>query len=326
MSDQNIKWNNKVKLVLADVDETIADVYTPAEPEMIGELTSVLEEGVVIFFVTGASLARVESRITNQIPGHLRRFTLVSHCNGAEVWGFNSEGDKKEKPFYSLYDETFSQQQKDKWREIVKQLIEEFKLSVYPATKVSEFKTMAGHNPLAVMLEDRGPQITFEFVNGYDLTPEQEKQLEMSVPQTNGALDLRIPVLERADRLFQENNIPVTPRLGGIFALDFAIKGVSKTYSVKHVLENENILESAGLSRQDLENPDHIEIWGDKFDQFRGGTDRHMCEAVNPKVRAIDFREEDPSGFLPGYNVVIWKGKYHLHHGLLEYLKSRHNK
>ena len=37
---------------------------------------------------------------------------------------------------------------------------------------VSSFKFQAGNDPLSVMLEDRGPQITFEMVNGYDLTPE----------------------------------------------------------------------------------------------------------------------------------------------------------
>lgn len=25
-----------------------------------------------------------------------------------------------------------------------------------------------------------------------------------------------------------------------------------------------------------------------------------------------------------GYNIVLWDGEHHLHHGLLEYLQSRH--
>jgi hypothetical protein len=49
-----------------------------------------------------------------------------------------------------------------------------------------------------------------------------------------------------------------------------------------------------------------------------------MSEALPPEVRSIDFREEDPSEFLEGYNIVLWDGQHHLHHGLLEYLQSRH--
>ena len=321
---REVQFNPEVKLFLADVDETVADVYTPATPEMITELTTLLEEGRSIFFVSGTSFARIKQRVIDSIPQPLRRGILVSHCSGAEVWGYDEAGNLRAEPFYSLYDATLDEAQKTKWREIVQQLITEFQLEPHNATNVKEFKEKVGDNPLAIMLDDRGPQITFEFVNGYDLTPEQEAALEVSVPQTHGALDLRIPVLERTDQLLQAANIPITPRLGGIFALDLALKGVSKTESIKHLLENDHVLHSIGLSRQELENPEYLEIWGDRFDRFRGGTDRHMQEAVSPDVRAIDFREENPEGFMQGYNTVLWDGSKHLHDGLLEYLQSRH--
>jgi hypothetical protein len=185
------------------------------------------------------------------------------------------------------------------------------------------FQETYGTDPLEVMLEDRGPQITFEFINGYDLTPEQEAALEVAVPATHGALDLRVPVLERADNLLQAAGIPVTPRLAGVWALDFALKGVSKTESVKRILADERCLQILGLAHDDLENPELFEIWGDRFDQYRGGTDRHIQEGAHPQIRAIDFRAEDPAGFLEGYNTVLWDGERHLHHGLLEYLQSR---
>jgi len=110
--------------------------------------------------------------------------------------------------------------------------------------------------------------------------------------------------------------------LGGIFALDFAVKGISKTTAVEYVLNNEQVLSSLGLRKSDLTNPEYLEIWGDKFSVIRGGTDRHMCEAVNPRVRTIDFRKENPEEFLKGYNIVTWDGEKHLHEGLLEYLSS----
>jgi hydroxymethylpyrimidine pyrophosphatase-like HAD family hydrolase len=319
----SIHWNDEVKLILSDVDETIADLYVEAVPEMHAELTSLLREGIPVFFVTGQGLKSVQWRIIDHLPLELRKRILVGHCSGAEVVGFNEDGTLREKPFYSVYDQAMNEEQKQSWRVIVDQLVREFKLEVYPTMPVHQFMQQAGKNPLAVMLEDRGPQITFEVVNGYDLTAEQEKELEVSIPQTHGAYDLRIPLLERADVLLQEAELPVTPKLGGVFALDFAIKGVSKTTAVKFAIEDGEILQSIGITRDDLSDPRSMEVWGDKFSVIRGGTDRYMSQAVSPEVRSIDFRQENPEEFEVGYNIVVWDGEKHLHEGTLEYLKMR---
>lgn len=317
-----IKWNNGTKLVVSDVDETIADLFVPASPEMATELNLFLKEGKSLFLVSGAGFASIKRRVTDLVDPELRKRILVSHCSGAEVRGFDEMGDVLEKPYYSKYDETLNQEQKDKWREIVKQLTAEFHLEPHPTMPVKQFKEQFGNNPLAVMLEDRGPQITFEFVNAYNLTTEQIEQLRNHFPNFDMA-DLRIPAMERVGQLLEEASVPVTPRLGGMFALDLAIKGVSKTTSVKYALEDVTVLASLGLKREDIQDPQAIEIWGDKFSVINGGTDRHMSEALPQSVRSIDFREENPEEFLPGYNTVVWQGKQHLHEGLLEYLKSR---
>jgi hydroxymethylpyrimidine pyrophosphatase-like HAD family hydrolase len=318
-------WNTSVKLIISDVDETIADNYLPANPEMIAELTSLLEEGKVLFMVTGASIQRIKMRITDFLPAHLRKNVLAAHCSGAEVWGFTNDGELRDTPFYTLYEGAMTGEQKTKWRDLIQQLISEFKLKTHEPMGAVEFMKQTNSDPLAVILEDRGPQITFEFINSYDMSVEQEKQLEVSVPQTHGNYDLRIPVLARAQELFNTAGIPITPRLAGQWAIDFALQGVNKTTAVKTILENEEILSEFGLTKADVNNPENLEIWGDKFSAIRGGTDRHMCEAVSPEVRAIDFREENSEEFPKGFNIVLWDGNNHLHHGLQEYLQSRHN-
>lgn len=317
-----IVWNNNLKLVLSDVDETVADLYMDAGAEMCGELEKVLAQGTVLFFITGQSIKSIQWRITDHIRPEFRKRILMGHCSGAEVWGFHKNGAVNDRPFYSLYEYSLTEKQKTTWREIVDQAVREFKLKVYPAMPIAEFKARAKDNPLAVMVEDRGPQITFEVVNGYDLTPEQEKELEVNVPNTHGNLDLRVPMLERIDRLLQEHDLPVTPRLAGVFAIDLAIKGVSKTMAIRYILDNEETLASVGLNKHDLA-PERMEVWGDKFSAIRGGTDRHMSEALPKEVRSISFREENPNEFLEGYNTVVWNGKKHLHEGLLEFLKTR---
>ena len=313
-----------MRLILSDVDETIAEVYTPAESEMITELSSLLSEGVKLFMVTGGSLKRVRTGITDLIDPNLRHDILISHCSGAEVWGFTQDGSLRDKPFYSIYDETFTEGMKKRWREAVAQLVAEFGLRTYPAQPKTEFWKKIGRDPRDIMLDDRGPQITMEVVNGHDLTDEQLMLFDREIPQTHdGRRDLRIPLMQRAGELFVEMKVPITPRLGGVFALDFAIEGSSKTTSIKYVLENPDALATIGLKAEDLTAPSHYEVWGDKYSVLHGGTDRHMSEALPAAVRSIDFREENPREFLEGYNIVLWDGQQHLHHGLLEYLRSR---
>jgi hypothetical protein len=320
----SIKWNDSIRLALSDVDETIAEVYTPAEPEMIDELSSFLREGRKLFMVTGGSLKRVRAGITDLIPADLRKDILVSHCSGAEVWGFTEKGEVKDQPFYSIYEETFTEDLKQSWRAVVSQLVSEFGLRPHPAQPKVDFWATVGRDPLDIMLDDRGPQITLEVVNGIDLTGDQLEALPFEVPLTRGKYDLRIAIMERAKELLTSSNVPISPRLGGNFALDLAVEGVSKTTSIHKVLDNEAVLSTIGLSIADVQNPKELEVWGDKFSVANGGTDRHMSEAVSPEVRSIDFRQEDPSELPEGYNIVLWDGDHHLHHGLLEYLKSRH--
>jgi len=323
-NNPEVAWNNNVKLIVSDVDETLADLFVPASSEMATELNSLLTEGKSLFLVTGAGFASVKRRITDLIDPKLRSKVLVSHCSGAEVRGFGEDGEVLEKSYYSLYDETLTPEQKDKWREIVKKVTTEFHLEPHPTMPVNQFKEQFGDNPLAVMLEDRGPQITFEFVNGYRLTTEQIEALRQHMPNFDMA-DLRVPVMERVNELLEEAGVPVTPRFGGMFALDLALKGVSKTTSVKFALQKDEVLATIGLKRVDIESPQAVEVWGDKFSVVNGGTDRHMSEALPQTVRSIDFREENPDEFLPGYNTVVWHGQQQLHEGLLEYLQARHN-
>lgn len=318
-----VSWNNSLKLVLSDVDETIAEVYTPAEPAMIDELTVFLKDGGKLFMVTGGSLKRVRAGITDMIPAELRHDILVSHCSGAEVWGFEYNGDLKTKPFYSIYEETFDDEKKQAWRKIIDQLVNEFGLRPHPAQPKIDFWDTVGRDAQDIMLDDRGPQITFEVVNGIDLTGDQLDALPYEVPVTRGKYDLRIAIMNRANVLLAQNAIPISPRLGGTFAIDFAVEGVSKTTSIQKVLDDEVVLSTIGLSKADIQYPHELEIWGDKFSVINGGTDRHMSEAVSPEVRSIDFRQEDTSELPDGFNIVIWDGQHHLHHGLLEYLQSR---
>lgn len=321
-----ILWNSEVKLILADVDETIADVYTPATSEMIIALNKLLESGTTLFLVSGGGLASIMERITDKVRKDLRKKILIAHCSGAEVWGFDYDGKLNAKPFYGLYDEKLTDGEKIVWREIVEKTINKYKLKTFKTMPVSEFKKASSGNPLSVMFVDRGPQITLEFPNSYDLNESEkfavEKEIGLNIVSHEGTFDLRVPILNELNDLYQKANIKVKAKLSGIFALDSPIEGVDKTFAIKYVLDNNEILQKYGLSKNIKNNSINIEIWGDKFGLKKGGPDFQMCKAVLPDVRAINFRLEDPGEFEKGYNIVIWNGQKHLHEGLLEYLQQ----
>jgi len=218
-----------------------------------------------------------------------------------------------------------TEQAKVNWRELVAKVINEFELKVYPAMPLIEFYKVAGRDPLSIMVEDRGPQITFEVVNGYDLTLKKVNRLRFNVYKTNERYDIRIPIIQFAKELLNEHDLTVSPRLGGVFAVDFVVNGVSKTTAISKILNNKVVLDFLDLNKTVLKDPTNIEIWGDKFSVVNGGSDRHMSEALPKKVRSIDFRKEDPEELLRGYNIQVWPGKYELHNGLLEYLRMRSN-
>lgn len=318
----NIPWNNNVRLILSDVDQTVAEDFLSAEPEMIQELSKLLKEQKTIFFTTGGPIHRVHERITKHLPAELRYRTLVATCLGAEVWGFDKSGDLKAEPFYSLYDANLSDGQKKKWRLIVRELLSEFKLEVHDITSANEFRSKFGNNPLAIMMEDRGPQITLEFINAYDMNEEQRKIANEKLPNISEQIDLREPVIRWLNQKFQEADLPLSGQLGGTFALDMTINGVSKADAITRIFSNKDVLEYVGLDGVDLNKAENIEIWGDRFEIGRG-TDWLMCEAVNSDVRAIDFRQENPINFPEDANIQFWQGKKHLYEGLLEYLQSK---
>ncbi len=319
---KKIAWSNTTKFVITDVDETLADLFVPVAPAMTDELNRLLRDNVPLFLVSGAGIQSIYDRVVSFIDPELRKNIIVSHCSGAEVCGFDESGEQKE-PYYSLYDKSLDGQQKADWREVMDIIKKEFMLDCHPPKALQTFVQEHGTHPLTVMYDDRGPQITLEFINGYRLTEPQILELrERGISIQDDVDDLRLLVSARLDELYRQRNIPVSPRVAGEFALDNAIAGVSKETSVRYVFENPHILTDLGLSAHELEDPHSLEVWGDKFSST--GTDLHMCRALDARVRAIDFRAEDPSK-LPTdqFNIVSWSGSERLQDATLCYLQSR---
>jgi hypothetical protein len=287
-----VRWNPRVRLVLSDVDETIAGLHEPASAEMLSALSRYLGEGGKLFLVTGAGLQRVTSGITDGIRPALREGVLVAPASGAEVWGFTGRGTVR-RVSHNGHELTAAMSRR--WRAVVAQLIGEFALRAHDMRPPARFHVEVGRDSRDVMLADRGAQISLEFVN----EPE-----------------LRVAVHARAVELLRAASLPVTAGLASVFALNMTIEGVSKASAVARVLGSAATLASIGLTAADVAPPHALEVWGDDF----SGADLEMSRALAPSVRSIDFRAAAPPNDV---NVVAWDGEHRLQAGLLEYLKSR---
>jgi hypothetical protein len=301
------------------VDETIADLYRPAEQQMVSAVSKLLEEGVSLVLITGQSVENVERRLVLELPFSLRRRVAIGACSGAELWGYCLDGSRKERPYYTA-ESVLTAENAKAWRSVVQQLIREFCLSTYAPMPVSDFSRKTNYEPLCVMLDDRGPQITLEFPNAY--RPSATARGEIYLP--SGLLfegdDLRIPISHRAQQLLDAHSIPVTARMAGMFALDMAIIGIDKSRAVAEAF-NSRVLQDLGLGGS-IPAFNEIEIWGDRFSQH-AGTDWLMCKLIDSRVRAVSFRDENPSEFPQGYNIQLWDGAQRLHAGLLEFLECQ---
>jgi hydroxymethylpyrimidine pyrophosphatase-like HAD family hydrolase len=316
-----IKWNPNVKLILADIDDTIVAPYEEASPEMIQGLSGILEDGVKIFFVTGGGLQRAQKRIIEKIPQKLRSGILIAHCSGSEIWGHDNNGHLKVEPYYSLLDQKLTDKQQDQWREVVNDLVDSYGLKTSDPVPEKEFVEQTNGDPRVVMYDDRGPQITLELPNSVHLTTEQARDFGIETIEGKKEYDLREGMIEKARKMLKDRDVPINPDTGGMFALDFMLEGVSKTTAVEYALNNDQILESLGLSREDVGDANNLEAWGDRY--AGNGGDNGMVKALPKGVRALNFRKENPVDFNPDYNIVLWNGSKQLAGGCLEYIQSR---
>lgn len=297
-----IKWKESTKLVVSDVDDTIAPVYQPMTKEMKEELEKLLKNHVKFLLISGQSVGNIVSRVTNFIAPELRRNMMIAHCNGAEGYGFNEVGDLVEQPFFSILDEV--KVDREIWKKVMKEIEEEFGLTYVFTTKPSEFKKIAGDDKHFVMVEDRHVQMSLDFVNGV------------------GEPDIRLKIADFAKRRFETLGMPLTTSLGGLIAIDFNIQGVNKGFAVEKIIQFGEKFAFHRTGKIMLSSEDELEIWGDSFSVSSGNSDFNMCRPLPKSVRTICFRHSPD--LEQGYNIKIWDGKEELAEGTYEYLKLSH--
>lgn len=316
-----MKLNSNLKLIISDVDETAADVYMDIDPRLVPLFENLLKSGVKFIFSSGGGLVSIENRIIFKISPELRKNILVSHCNSSEIWGYDADGNRLSTPFYSSAAGILTKTQIEKWHQVMQEMINYFKLKTFSSMPIKKFIEISNSDPLSVIYDDRGVQITMEIVNAYDLSPEVAKKLK--IPSKDGTYDLRNEIIAWLEAKFKAENLPIQFHKAGVFAINVLISEANKGTCINVVKKNKKLLEYLGIERDFLDKSTEIEVWGDKFSQKSGPNDWCVSVELNPQVRSITFRKDDDSKYFPkGFNIQVYDGSKSLHEGLLEYLSG----
>lgn len=310
-----------VKLVISDVDETIADVYVDTDPALISLIENLIKRGVRIVFSSGSGLTRIENGVISKLKKDYRKYVLVAHCSSSEIWGYDDEGVRLSHPFYSSISGIITDAQAQKWRDVMGEMIKSFYLVKYPAMPIGVFKEKSNHDPLSIIYDDRTVQITLEVVNGYDL--DSDTAYKLGVAMNDGKYDLRNEIIAWTTKRFAEENLPIQIHKGGVFAINFLITQSDKGGCIDIIKNDERILAHLGIKSDIFDDYRNIEVWGDKFSMKSGKNDWCISTALDPRTLSISFRKEDEAKFFPpGVNIRKWDGTKLLHEGVLEYLQN----
>jgi len=146
----------KVKLIFADLDDTLSELYKPASKKVKEYLNRLLQEGKSIVIISGQGRDNIYDRVVCGIEENLRRKILVCGCGGAYIYGFDNDGKFEKNPIYSIYEEKLNIEQRKVWREKISRLIKEFDLKLYKSMPKDEFTTLTNSMPVSTMVEVNG--------------------------------------------------------------------------------------------------------------------------------------------------------------------------
>ena len=212
------------KLIAFDLDGTLADSKSPAEPRMIEALSQLLDK-IDVCVISGGKFLQFDKQLLSNLkakPEQLNRLHIMPTC-GTRYYKYDAEKND----WHEVYAENFTQTQKDK---IIDALNKGFDDLGYREKQV-----------YGECIEDRGSQVTFS-VLGQDIVDVLGKEgvriKEEWDPDNKKKLELRDYIAP----LIPEFEV----RVGGVTSIDVTKKGIDKAYGMRKMME------VLGINKEDI--------------------------------------------------------------------------
>jgi phosphomannomutase len=192
------------KLIVFDLDGTLAESKSPLDAEM-STLLSALLGSVKVAVISGGNWPQFEKQLLSNLPHdeHLKNLSLLPTC-GTKFYKYKLGWEK-------LYSEDFTEEEKEK---IIGSLKKAIGLSGFKAERV-----------WGEPIEDRGSQITFSAL-GQQAPLEEKKKWD---PDFTKRKKIKA-VLEKLIPAF-------SVRLGGTTSVDVTRPGIDKAYGIRKLRE-----------------------------------------------------------------------------------------
>lgn len=196
------------KLIIFDLDGTLAKSKSPIDKEMARLLKSLLNI-LKIAIISGGDWPQFEKQVLENLPEntHLEKLTILPTC-GTKFYQYKDSWSK-------LYEENFTQEEKKKILDNLQKAIAEADLDI---------KKTWGNQ-----IEDRGSQITFSALG-------QEAPLEAKKDWDND-FKKRKKIVNHLKEPLKDFSIG----MGGTTSIDIVKPGIDKAYGIQKLKENLSI-------------------------------------------------------------------------------------
>ena len=188
------------KLIVFDLDGTLAASKSPLDPEMLGLLHDLL--GVVkVAVISGGDWPQFEEQVVSNLPHdeRLRALSLLPTC-GTKFYQYSGAWKK-------LYEEDFTTEEREKILNALKKAI-----------GVAGFKI---EKLWGEQIEDRGSQITFSALGQHAPLEEKEKW------------DPDFAKRKKIKAILDRSIPGFSIRIGGSTSIDITKPGIDKAYGIK---------------------------------------------------------------------------------------------
>lgn len=196
------------KLIIFDLDGTLAKSKSPIDKEM-SELLSRLLEIVQVAIISGGDWPQFDKQVLKKLPKktRLEKLSILPTC-GTKYYKYKEEWDK-------LYEERFTDKERNKILNSLHKALEEANLDI---------KKTWGEQ-----IEDRGSQITFSAL-GQEAPLEAKKGWDEDFSK-------RKKIVNRLEKPLKDFSIG----MGGTTSIDIVKPGIDKAYGIQKLKENLSI-------------------------------------------------------------------------------------